>query len=734
MVAGPQERQHVVGGARLAVQHPLREHAGPGDPGRVLEDVEALHEVRVLGPGDPDALARALDLAAVALGEQVGDDLDQGARGHRLAALDAVVQLELEPRQRRHHEEVAIEVRHRLVDDGDGQLGLGVLGQQVGPHQRLVQVRGDLGHERRVAGVHVRLGVPGEPRVHRVAELVGQDARAAQVLGVVQADERLGQGRAGRERPRPLAAGRVDVDPALLERAAAQRLRVLRRRAGRPPRRPSRAPARTGSGSRRGSAAAAGRRARARRGRAPAGAPASSGARSGGSAGTPRRRCGRPRRGSRSGRSWPRGPSRSGGPGPTKTFCLATVTQGVRQRRPDAEVAVGVALPGRASQLAVGPGHQRLERRPRRPPPRRPVGAGRRHEGELGVGQQLTRDARRDERLAHLRQQVLDLGGAQVRGTPARRGRSSGRSARAAAPRPAASARRCAPRATSSGSAKATAASHPGGQGDRALLAAGGVLARGVGGELERRMRPHALDGRPGCGHAVLEELEQHGSRLAEPSAVAAQGLEVALDPGKRRLPVRRALEDALEIPGARLVHVVPAGSHARHDRHRPPVPSCPERQSRPLQGDPSRRRYEPACACASGSWLACAAIAALLAVPAERARRARRPVEPAGRADAHEPEAVAHLVRAVEHRHRRHGLQRLPRGRRSSTPRRSRAWRYTDTALATPGAYTYTVTAIDSDGEGPPSTAVTVTFDNVAPAAPTGLTGDDADALEARR
>src|SRR4051794_40270022 len=46
----------------------------------------------------------------------------------------------------------------------------------------------------------------------------------------------------------------------------------------------------------------------------------------------------------------------------------------------------------------------------------------------------------------------------------------------------------------------------------------------------------------------------------------------------------------------------------------------------------------------------------------------------------------------------------------------------YTDTALTTPGTYSYTVTAIDSNGEGPAASGVPVTFDNVAPAAPTGL------------
>ena len=248
VVAGPQEREHVVRRARLVVQHALRERAGPGDPGRVLEDVEALHQVRVGRPGDAGALSLADDLAPEPLFPEVGHDLDQRARGDRLAALDPVVQLELEPGQRRHDEEVAVEVRHRLVDHGDRQLGLGILGQEMGPHQRLVQVRGDLGDEGRVAGVDQRLGVPGEPRVHRVAELVGQDARAAQVLGVVQADERLGERHARREGRRGacLGSGRRRSSAPRARRGAGSRR--TRGRAGRPRRPPTRAPARRGCG------------------------------------------------------------------------------------------------------------------------------------------------------------------------------------------------------------------------------------------------------------------------------------------------------------------------------------------------------------------------------------------------------------------------------------------------------------------------------------------------------
>ena len=86
----------------------------------------------------------------------------------------------------------------------------------------------------------------------------------------------------------------------------------------------------------------------------------------------------------------------------------------------------------------------------------------------------------------------------------------------------------------------------PGGQGDRALLAARRVLAGGVGGELERRVRPDPLDGRAG-ELAPLEELVQHGARLAEAAGVLPERFEVPLGGREGRLPVLEAREDALE-------------------------------------------------------------------------------------------------------------------------------------------------------------------------------------------
>ena len=112
--------------------------------------------------------------------------------------------------------------------------------------------------------------------------------------------------------------------------------------------------------------------------------------------------------------------------------------------------------------------------------------------------------------------------------------------------------------------------------------------------------------------------------------------------------------------------------------------------------------------------WLACAACAALLAVPASALAA---------------PGAPSSLLAARTITNQKPSLTwsapsstgtgvtgyNVYRGatKVNTTPVTSLA--YTDTALATAGAYSYTVTAIDSNGEGPPSSGVSVTFDNVA-------------------
>ena len=134
--------------------------------------------MRELRPGDPDALAVDLEVRAVRLGEEIRHSLVEQLRGEPLAALDALVHLALEARERRHDEEVPVEVRHRLVEHRELELAVVDRLEEVRAQQRLVEVRRDLGHEQRVARRDLRLRLPGEVGVHRVPELVGERAEA----------------------------------------------------------------------------------------------------------------------------------------------------------------------------------------------------------------------------------------------------------------------------------------------------------------------------------------------------------------------------------------------------------------------------------------------------------------------------------------------------------------------------------------------------------------------------
>ncbi len=104
---------------------------------RVLVHVEVAVEVGVkLRPRRARAIAiRAadVDLLAVDLAHQVGHQVVEVAGRDRAAALDAFVDLQLQPRERGHDEEVAVEVGHRLLDDGDLEVRIVVRIEQVAP-------------------------------------------------------------------------------------------------------------------------------------------------------------------------------------------------------------------------------------------------------------------------------------------------------------------------------------------------------------------------------------------------------------------------------------------------------------------------------------------------------------------------------------------------------------------------------------------------------------------------
>ena len=124
-----------------------------------------------LRPRRADAFAVPLadvDLGSVNLDHQIRHQVVQVVGRQRAPALDPLVDLQLEARKRRHDEEVAIEVRHRLLDHRDLEGGIGLRRQQVAARQGLVHVGGDLGLEQPVVRIDVRLGAPRVVGVHRM--------------------------------------------------------------------------------------------------------------------------------------------------------------------------------------------------------------------------------------------------------------------------------------------------------------------------------------------------------------------------------------------------------------------------------------------------------------------------------------------------------------------------------------------------------------------------------------
>ena len=132
-----------------------------------------------------------LDDAAINLVQERGHEIGHGVGGDGLPALHALVQLQLETRQRGHDEEVAMEVGHRFLDQVDLEVGVPVGLQQVRADHGLMKVGRHLGDEQPVVGVDVGLPILGVPAVHGVAQLVGQGIYAVQVVLVIHEDERL---------------------------------------------------------------------------------------------------------------------------------------------------------------------------------------------------------------------------------------------------------------------------------------------------------------------------------------------------------------------------------------------------------------------------------------------------------------------------------------------------------------------------------------------------------------
>ncbi len=144
--------------------------------GRVLVDVEVAVEMRNVGPlGRIEVrhLHHAL-LRAVVLAQQLEVQRVERFLRERLAALDRLVDLELELREHRLAEErLAHRVEVARQQEEPGVVVLRLV-EHVVEQQALVQRRGDLGNEDRVIRGSVRLVVPGQPGMHRVSRLVRQ--------------------------------------------------------------------------------------------------------------------------------------------------------------------------------------------------------------------------------------------------------------------------------------------------------------------------------------------------------------------------------------------------------------------------------------------------------------------------------------------------------------------------------------------------------------------------------
>ncbi len=180
-----------------------------------------------LRPGDADAVVVDGHLVAVPLLEEIGGQVDHAGGVDGSAALHPPVHLQLEARQRGHDEEIAVEVRHGLLHQGQLEVGIVLRAEEVVPHQGLMEVGGHLGHEEGVVAIDVGLMRPGHEGVHRMAGLVRQRAEAEDVVGVAHEDEGLCVVGAAGEGALALAPVARPIDPAALQAALAQFVDVL---------------------------------------------------------------------------------------------------------------------------------------------------------------------------------------------------------------------------------------------------------------------------------------------------------------------------------------------------------------------------------------------------------------------------------------------------------------------------------------------------------------------------
>src|SRR5438067_1882683 len=106
--------------------------------GRVLIDVKVGVEMGgELGPRTSQPLFVDLYLIPETLPEELCHQADHAIGRQCVTALDAFMDLQLKTRQRRHNEEVPVEVGHSLFDEGNLEVSIWIDPQQVVPNERL---------------------------------------------------------------------------------------------------------------------------------------------------------------------------------------------------------------------------------------------------------------------------------------------------------------------------------------------------------------------------------------------------------------------------------------------------------------------------------------------------------------------------------------------------------------------------------------------------------------------
>src|SRR5690606_890727 len=113
--AGSQELQVPFDRTASAVEDVVRQSGGGGYTCGILEGVERNVQVSELRPGHAGAVIRGDVFAVTPLEEVTHQGVEPGSR-QPLSPFDRRVDLQLEPDQRRHDEEVAMEVEERLVE------------------------------------------------------------------------------------------------------------------------------------------------------------------------------------------------------------------------------------------------------------------------------------------------------------------------------------------------------------------------------------------------------------------------------------------------------------------------------------------------------------------------------------------------------------------------------------------------------------------------------------------